>query len=73
MDCPQHDPTPAVFVDCNLTDAHFTAEVITGAAFHACVDDPATVDRVKSTCNYKHGHMEGIRLPDELREALRGE
>ena len=32
-----------------------------------------TLENVKSTWNYKHGRMEGIKLPEEIQKALDAE
>jgi len=61
-----------------LTNVDFTGAVITAADFvtFRYRRDPTkglTADQIKSTWNYKHGRMEGIRLPLEIAQALRSE
>lgn len=64
--------TQAQFVYCDVRGVDFTDAIITRAGFQY-MDFPPTLDQIKSTWNYKHGRMEGIRLPEELAEALRQE
>jgi uncharacterized protein YjbI with pentapeptide repeats len=59
----------ARFVYCDLSRADFTDAVITEADFRY-LDDPPTVEQIKSTWNYKHGRMGGIFLPRQLQDAL---
>ena len=73
------------FSYCKLTDANFTDAVITQANFLR--DDipnrfgfdgdtkshTLTLEQIKQTWNYKHGVMQGITLPNEIRDALEAE
>ncbi len=69
--------TGCSFSHCNFSGANFTDAVITGTRFSidssSKVADQLTLQQIKSTWNYKHGHMEGIRLPDNLAAALKAE
>jgi len=60
------------FFGCNLTAVNLKDAVITDLFVQ---DVPVTttgltLDQIKSTWNYKHGRMAGIRLPVELAKAL---
>ena len=59
------------FIWCNLAEADFTDAVISAGVFRG--NKNLTLDQIKSTWNYKHGRMEGIRLPEELAKALEQE
>ncbi len=63
----------AQFVECNLSGTQFADAVITNVNFRGCFLHPPALQQIKSTWNYKHGHMEGIRLPDTLAAALKAE
>jgi len=65
--------TRARFVECNLNGADFTDAIITDADFRGCFRPPPTVEQIESTWNYKHGRMEGIKLRDDVAEALKKE
>lgn len=71
VDFSRQNLTRAHFVRCNLAGADFTDAVITDADFSACGKNPPTPEQIKSTWNYKHGRMDGVRLPDDLAKALR--
>jgi uncharacterized protein YjbI with pentapeptide repeats len=62
---------------CKFAGADFEDAIITNASFEKgeaiAESDQLTVEQVKSTWNYKQGRMEGIRLPEELAEALKRE
>jgi uncharacterized protein YjbI with pentapeptide repeats len=62
------------FSHCRFAGTKFDDAVITGARFitdrSLAKSDRLTVEQITSTWNYKHGRMEGIRLPDDLAEAL---
>jgi uncharacterized protein YjbI with pentapeptide repeats len=78
VDLSNQNLTKAAFGHCDLTNVDFTGAVITGADFvtFRYRRDPTkglTADQIKSTWNYKHGRMEGIRLPPEIAQALRSE
>jgi uncharacterized protein YjbI with pentapeptide repeats len=72
--------TGCVFSHCKLAGAKFDDAVVTDALFltpnyHGTDQSPAeshelTIEQIKSTWNYKHRHMQGIRLPDEIAAAL---
>jgi len=68
--------TESHFRRCDFTNANLENTVISGVSFAAGRNDEIdqskglTVDQIKSTWNYKHGRMKGIRLPDELAAAL---
>jgi uncharacterized protein YjbI with pentapeptide repeats len=70
--------TGAEFGQCDFTDASLEDAVISDVNFIAVSSVPwgckgLTVEQIKSTWNYKHGRMEGIRLPDDVAEALEQE
>ena len=75
--------TGCSFAHCNFAGTNFDDAVITDALFltknYFGTDQPLaesdglTLEQIKTTWNYKHGHMEGIRLPEHFREALREE
>jgi uncharacterized protein YjbI with pentapeptide repeats len=75
--------TGCSFEHCNLAGTNFEDSVITGALFltanyirrdqSSAEWDGLTSAQIKSTWNYKHGRMEGIRLPEGIAEALRRE
>ncbi len=69
--------TGCLFSQCKFVGVNFEDAVITGARFFAGNRIPETerltLDQIKSTWNYKHGRMEGIRLPNKLAEALKRE
>lgn len=73
VDFSRQNLTRSIFVLCDLSGADFTDAIITSADFASCIHPLLTLDQIKSTWNYKHGRMEGIRLPEELAEALRQE
>ena len=62
------------FTNCSLSgnflNTNFTDSVITNSRIFG---DNFTVDQIKSTWNYKHGRMEGIKLPEEIQQALDAE
>ncbi len=68
--------TDCLFSHCKFTGAKFQDAVITGALIvtDKRIEESGwlTLEQIKSTWNYKHGHMKGIRVPDGLAEALRG-
>ena len=43
------------------------------ANYHVCGNKGLTTEQIKSTWNYKHGHMEGIILPKDIADALQQE
>jgi len=45
--------------------ADLTDSVITGADFRSSSRSPPSVEQLQSTWNFKHGRLEGIRLPRE--------
>lgn len=67
--------TGCQFSHCKFAGAKFDDAVITDAWFitdkRVADEDQLTLDQIRSTWNYKHGHMEGIRLPEELAETLK--
>lgn len=67
--------TGCQFILCHLTHANFEDAVITGADFSPLEHSQSglTPDQIKSTWNYKHGRMEGVRLPQHIGEALTDE
>jgi len=72
VDFSRQNVSGARLVHCDISGANFTDAIITDADLRY-LDHPATVDQIKSTWNYKHGRMKGIRLPEELAKALEGE
>lgn len=62
------------FSHCRFGRANLDDVVITDALFVSdkSIHEPdrLTVEQLKSTWNYKHGRMVGIRLPDELAALL---
>ncbi len=62
------------FYHCKLGGANFDDAVITRASFLAdsrtAESDRVKIDQIKSTWNYKHNRMEGIKLPEEIAAAL---
>jgi uncharacterized protein YjbI with pentapeptide repeats len=65
--------TGSEFYGCGFSDARFDDAVINNV--HFAEDQPSgsagiTVPQIKSTWNYRHGHMQGIRLPDNVAKAL---
>jgi uncharacterized protein YjbI with pentapeptide repeats len=52
-----------------FTGAVFTDAVITGADLNHNWHG-LTADQIRSTWNYKHDRMDGVRIPDELRIEL---
>ena len=61
------------FRNCDFTGASFENAVIADVDFGAHPSEGTqnlTLDQIKSTWNYKHGRMAGIRLPEELAKAL---
>ena len=64
--------TRCSFRDCIFEDTNFEDAIISGARFSVfrSKDGHLTLDQIKSTWNYKHGRMEGIRLPEKLAKAL---
>ncbi len=71
MDLSNQVLAECVFNACNVAGADFTDAVISGAEFRVFKPEHVpTLDQIKSTWNYKHGRMEGIRLPEELADAL---
>ena len=54
----------------NLANANFTDAVIINSRIFG---DSLTIDQVKSTWNYKHGRMAGIKLPEDIQKALDAE
>ncbi len=70
--------TGSAFAQCSFADANFEDAVITDVDFRSVSGARTgckglTANQIKSTWNYKHGRMEGIRLPEELAEALKHE
>jgi uncharacterized protein YjbI with pentapeptide repeats len=69
--------TGCLFSHCRFAGANFEDAVITAAWFitdnTVAESDRLTVEQIKSTWNHQHGRMEGVRLPDHIREALREE
>ena len=71
-DLSRQNLTGCEFDGCDLTGASFHDAVITDVQFkHETVG--LTVDQVKSTWNYKHDRMEGVRLPEEIANGLERE
>lgn len=66
--------TGCFFSHCKFAGTNFEDAVITDAWFvtdkRTAESDCLSVDQIKSTWNYKHGHMEGIRLPEQVAQAL---
>ena len=83
---PEHvvDLSKMVFIDCefdltweiyDLTkkeDVCFTGKVdLTDSVISGChIGYGITLENIKSTWNYKHNRMEGIKLPEEIQKAL---
>ena len=55
--------------DINFTDAIIT-NCVFGGRYQYHLNSAPTVEQIKSTWNYKHGKMEGISLPENLRKDL---
>ncbi len=66
--------TGCSFSHCKLGGANFEDAVITRASFlsdsRTAESDRMKIDQIKSTWNYKHNRMEGIKLPKEIATAL---
>lgn len=64
--------TGCTFWGCNLAGANLDDAVISGVTISAGLAGPSaiTIDPIEATWNYRHGHMNGIVLPDELSAAL---
>ena len=66
-----------IFIDCSFGMAPASAKidltdsVISGCDFRHFIG--LTLENVKSTWNYKHGRMEGIKLPPDIQQALDAE
>jgi uncharacterized protein YjbI with pentapeptide repeats len=60
------------FTDCSFARAGFDDAIITDSAFTAFrrSELELTAEQLKSTWNYKHNRMSGIRLPTALRDEL---
>ncbi len=70
--------TGSSFAQCQFAGVRLDDAVVTDVNFVSVSGIPPgckglTMDQVRSTWNYKHGRMEGIRLPDKLAEALKRE
>lgn len=63
--------TGTSFSDHDFTGANLEDAVITDVKFS--LGKGLTVEQIKSTWNYKNGHMAGVVLPKELAEALQKE
>jgi len=63
--------TRCYFQDCDLTGTTFEDAVVTSVSFRSARG--LTAEQIKSTWNYKHGRMKGIRLPEEVAKALEQE
>jgi len=64
------------FLRCDFGGANFRDAVITDVDFGKRSDRQCTgltTDQIKSTWNYKHDRMEGIRLPKDIAVALETE
>jgi len=86
---PDHvvDLSNMVFIDCEFglrwhtwdpvkqADDYHTGKVdLTDSVISGChIGDGITLENIKSTWNYKHNRMEGIKLPKEIQEALDAE
>ena len=86
---PEHvvDLSNMVFIDCEFglkwriydftkkEDVYFTGKVdLTDSVISGChIGDGITLENIKSTWNYKHNRMEGIKLPEEIQKALDAE
>jgi len=86
---PDHvvDLSNMVFIDCEFDliwriydftkkeDVYFTGKVdLTDSVISGChIGDGITLENIKSTWNYKHNRMEGIKLPEEIQKALDAE
>jgi len=71
-DLSRQNLTGCRFTKCDLSGAVFNDAVITDVQFtYKTVG--LTLDQIKSTWNYKHARMEGIKLPDDVAEALKKE
>lgn len=66
------DLTGCTFSRCNFSGATLEDAVVTGLDVSQG-NAGITPDQIKSTWNYKHGRMEGIRLPKHIADALMDE
>ena len=80
LDFSKQNLTNCRFVRCDFSGAEFHDAVISGATFETVPGWPEwqnrnhlTLDQIKSTWNYKHGRMAGIRLPEKLAKAMKKE
>lgn len=66
--------TGCFFSNCKFAGANFEDAVITGAWFISdktiAAPDQLTAEQIQSTWNYKHGHMDGIKLPEHVAKKL---
>jgi len=68
------DLSNMVFVDCHFGWSDESAKIdLTDSVISGCNFEyfhGLTLENVKSTWNYKHNRMEGIKLPDEIQKTL---
>jgi hypothetical protein len=64
-----------MFLGCRFGGASFEDAVITNAhIIHGLrLSTGLSLTQIKSTWNYKHGRMQGVKLPEELAAALESE
>jgi hypothetical protein len=83
------DLSRMIFIDCEFNliwvdyiegpayngSTYVTGKVdLTDSVISGCnIGDGITLENIKSTWNYKHNRMEGIKLPDEIQKALDAE
>ncbi len=60
------------FAKCNLNNAQFTDAVISHADFSSDACEGLTPEQFRTTWNFKHGRMQGIKLPAEIAKAVQG-